>query len=37
LVIALAFRYGIPSYIAVEVEEDDEKKVEEAISEKVIE
>ncbi len=37
LVIALALGYGVSSYIAVEMGEEDEEKVEEVVSEKVIE
>ncbi|MFT4577423.1 MAG: putative membrane protein [Nitrospinales bacterium] len=37
LVIALAFGYGVSSYIAVEMGEEDEEKVEEVVSEKIIE
>jgi uncharacterized membrane protein len=37
LVIALALGYGVSSYIAVEMGEEDEEKVEEIVAEKVIE
>ncbi len=37
LVTALALGYGVSSYIAVEMGEEDEEKVEEVVSEKVIE
>ncbi len=37
LITALALGYGISSYIAVEMGEEDEEKVEEVVSEKVIE
>ena len=37
LVAALALGYGVSSYVAVEMGEEDEEKVEEVVSEKVIE
>jgi len=37
LIVVLALGYGVSSYIAVEMGEEDEEKVEEVVSEKVIE